>query len=70
MSNNIALIIAAVIVGVGLALSSGIYTTIPIEASRGFLIVNKFTGSQCWYTDIWEASCPASVRVTTSSPGS
>ena len=68
MSNNIALIIAAVIVAVGLALSSGIYTTIPFDrpdASGGFLIVNKFTGSQCWYGDIWDASCPTSVRVTT-----
>jgi hypothetical protein len=52
---------------------SGIYIVIPFDRAdspRGVWVVNKFTGSQCWYEDIWDASCPAGVRITTSRPGS
>ncbi|HTR13891.1 MAG TPA: hypothetical protein VMI72_11705 [Roseiarcus sp.] len=61
------ILLAAAIVALGLALSSGIYTVIPFDradAPRGVWVFNKFTGSQCWYEDVWDAACPESVRVT------
>ena len=62
------ILLAAAIVGIGLALSSGIYTTIlfndhPDAGPQSYLVLNKFTGSQCWHQSVWEAYCPESVRV-------
>jgi hypothetical protein len=48
MNNNIALIIAAVIVAVGLALSNGVYLMSGAGTSFAAVVTNKFTGSTCF----------------------
>jgi hypothetical protein len=61
------ILLAAAIVGLGLALSNGIYTAILIDARPdalpNYVVFNKFTGSQCWHQTVWEAFCPESARV-------
>jgi hypothetical protein len=64
MNNNIALIIAAVIVAVGLTLSNGVFVMsgVVAPAAPGFaglaaVVTNKFTGSTCLFTNTGWSSC-------------